>query len=190
MELACQDLVLHFNKKNLEDATIPMWVLKVKGRTMYVNHVECSVPWSTKETSQNPHTKGSIKIKNVLLSIDINNTARITTLTREDRNRLRSQLRGYTRLIWNRSVNADIQQYLQNGDIKHSPIRTFVGGCGSTYMVADIHKKSDVVALELTYYGKFRTLQPNEYYYTAYEDPKYVEDSDGYLPDDEDVDME
>jgi hypothetical protein len=47
-----------------------MWVLKVKGESYYVNHVECDAPWSTKETPDNPHTKGSIKIKNVDISID------------------------------------------------------------------------------------------------------------------------
>jgi hypothetical protein len=42
-----------------------MWILKTKGKTYYVNHVDSSVGWSTKETPDNPHTKGSIKFKNV-----------------------------------------------------------------------------------------------------------------------------
>jgi hypothetical protein len=42
-----------------------MWVLKAKGNTYYVKHVESIVGWSTKETPDNPHTKGSIKFKNV-----------------------------------------------------------------------------------------------------------------------------
>lgn len=42
-----------------------MWVLKVKGETHYVTHVtvEPGVGFSTKETPDNPHTKGSIKLK-------------------------------------------------------------------------------------------------------------------------------
>jgi hypothetical protein len=42
-----------------------MWVIKVKGQTHYVTHVEVqpSVGFSTKETPDNPHTKGSIKLK-------------------------------------------------------------------------------------------------------------------------------
>jgi hypothetical protein len=42
-----------------------MWVLKVKGETYYVSHVEVkpNVGFCTKETPNNPHTKGSIKIK-------------------------------------------------------------------------------------------------------------------------------
>ena len=46
-----------------------MWVLKTKGQTYYVKHVVCTKPWSTKETPENPHTKGAIKIKNADLEI-------------------------------------------------------------------------------------------------------------------------
>lgn len=50
---------------HLQDANIPMWVIKVKGETHYVNHVdvESGVGFSTKETPMNQHTKGSIKFK-------------------------------------------------------------------------------------------------------------------------------
>ena len=88
IEYACDDIVFHFNKKFLEDPTIPMWVLKFHGETFYVNHVDCNVHWSTKETGDNPHTKGSIKVKNVLLVIDPDNSATITQLTLIDRIRL------------------------------------------------------------------------------------------------------
>lgn len=42
-----------------------MWVLKVKGETHYVSHVtvEPGVGFQTKETPDNPHTKGAIKLK-------------------------------------------------------------------------------------------------------------------------------
>lgn len=42
-----------------------MWVIKHKGTTHYVDHVDVSegVGFSTKETPDNPHTKGSIKFK-------------------------------------------------------------------------------------------------------------------------------
>jgi hypothetical protein len=57
--------VFHFNKKHIEDPMIPMWVVKCRGDTYYVNHVDVSpgVGFSTKETPDNPHTKGSIKFK-------------------------------------------------------------------------------------------------------------------------------
>lgn len=52
-----------------------MWVLKMKGKTFYVNHVDANCPWSTKETPDNPSTKGSLKFKNCYVSIDENNNA-------------------------------------------------------------------------------------------------------------------
>jgi len=46
-----------------------MWVIKAKGQTFYVNHVEAQAPWSTKETPDNSHTKGALKFKKVSISI-------------------------------------------------------------------------------------------------------------------------
>lgn len=62
------EIVFHFNKKHLEDPNIPMWVIKSKGETFYVHHVDVDkgVGFSTKETPNNPHTKGSIKFKGAL----------------------------------------------------------------------------------------------------------------------------
>ena len=61
-------IIFHFNKAHLQDPSIPMWVLKHKGETYYVNHVEVEpgVGFKTKETPENPHTKGSIQIKGKL----------------------------------------------------------------------------------------------------------------------------
>jgi hypothetical protein len=62
------DIILHYNKKHSQDQRIPPWVIKYKGQTYYVNHVDVSkdVGFSTKETPDNPHTKGSIKFKGKL----------------------------------------------------------------------------------------------------------------------------
>lgn len=84
--------MFHFNKGHLTDPSIPMWVLKTKGESYYVNHVECNVPWSTKETPDNPSTKGSIKVKDCLLAIDDENTAILSQLTAEDRERLKKAI--------------------------------------------------------------------------------------------------
>ena len=92
--------MFHFNKAHLTDQTIPMWVLKFHGETYYVNHVECNVPWSTKETPDNPHTKGSIKVKDVLVTIDDDNNANLKQLTVFDKIRLRNQKLGITRIIF------------------------------------------------------------------------------------------
>ena len=56
-------IIFHFNKKFLEDSSIPMWIIKVKGETYYVDHINSKIGFSTKETPDNPSTKGSIKFK-------------------------------------------------------------------------------------------------------------------------------
>ncbi len=58
-------IIFHFNKAHLTDSSIPMWTIKHKGQSYYVNHIDVSpgVGFSTKETPDNPHTKGSIKFK-------------------------------------------------------------------------------------------------------------------------------
>ncbi len=63
-----EEIIFHFNKGHLQDPSIPMWVIKTKGQTHYVHHVnvEKGVGFSTKETPDNPNTKGSIKFKGIL----------------------------------------------------------------------------------------------------------------------------
>ena len=70
-------MVFHFNKASIADPNIPPWVLKTKGETYYVHHVTADAPWTTKETPDNPHTKGSLKFKNVDVVIDDDNCAEI-----------------------------------------------------------------------------------------------------------------
>ena len=67
--------MFHFNKKHLEDITIPMWVIKCRGDTYYVNHVDVApgVGFSTKETPEGK-TKGSIKFKAQLNIEEENNS--------------------------------------------------------------------------------------------------------------------
>jgi len=75
---ACKTVVFHFNKKHLEDNTIPMWVIKARGETWYVNHVSADIPWTTKESPDSNHTKGSIKFRNCQLTINEDNCAVIS----------------------------------------------------------------------------------------------------------------
>lgn len=65
-------VVFHYNKKHNEDSTIPTWVVKHKGETYYVNNIDSNVGFSTKETPDNDHTKGSILFKGIL-QIENNN---------------------------------------------------------------------------------------------------------------------
>ena len=185
IEYACKDVVFHFNKKHLEDETIPMWVLKTHGETFYVDHVEANMPWSTKETPDNPSTKGSIKFKEVLLQIDAENCARLSKLTVIDKIRLRNQKLGITRIMF--EPGTDIHRALQNNEVKHSPFKTISGACSTTFVICDILKKEDMTFFGLKYAGQFRILMPNEGYYLAYDNTKgkyidvdYMDPDTGY----------
>lgn len=57
---------LSYNKQHNLDTTIPPWIIKHKGTSYYVNHIESKLGFSTKETPLNEHTKGSIKFKGSL----------------------------------------------------------------------------------------------------------------------------
>ena len=173
IEYACKDVVFHFNKKHLEDETIPMWVLKTHGETFYVDHVESNMPWSTKETPDNSHTKGSIKVKDVLLTIDGENCARLSKLTVIDKIRLRNQKLGITRILFRPST--DIHKALQKNEVKHSPFKTVEGACTTSFVICDILKKEDMTFFGLKYAGQFRILMPNEGYYQFYDGKeKYI----------------
>jgi nitrate reductase beta subunit len=58
-----------------------MWVIKCKGETHYVNHVDVKpgVGFSTKETPDNPKTKGSIKFK-ANITIEENDGVKTATI--------------------------------------------------------------------------------------------------------------
>jgi hypothetical protein len=171
--------VFHFNKAHLTDQTIPMWVLKFHGETYYVNHVECNVPWSTKETPDNPSTKGSIKVKNCLLQIDENNEARISPITDVDKARIRNAKKGITRVTISGWGGNKLRELLKEKKIKHGPIKTIGGACTTTFYVTDIYNESDVTYLALMLTDTdFRKLMPNEGYYRMYDDPKYQGISD------------
>lgn len=172
--------MFHFNKKHIQDQSVPMWVLKTHGETFYVNHVECTIPWSTKETEDNPHTKGSIKIKNCLLKIDEENCASISTLTKIDEVRIKNQKLGITRVIVKEgSDNWKFREYLKNLKIKHGPIKSIGGACLSTFYITDILNKSQFSMIALAMSNtSFRILMPNESYYRYYDDPMHDIDLD------------
>lgn len=142
-----------------------MWVVKCKGESFYVNHVSCSLPWSTKETPDNTRTKGSIKLKECLLTIDDDNCAEITVLTPSDKVRLHNRERGITRIIFR---GFQFEGYLKEDNIKHSPFKRIAAGCGSTWTVCDILRETEMTLLAIKYPGQFRVLKENENYYRAY----------------------
>ena len=146
-----------------------MWVLKTHGETFYVNHVDCDIPWSTKETPDNSHTKGSIKVKEVLLRIDNDNCAKLSNLTIFDKIRLRNQKLGITRIIF--KPHSDMHKALIAKEFKHGPMKYISAPCSTTYLVCDLLVKSEFTFASLKY-KEFRQLMPNESYYQQYDDVK------------------
>lgn len=68
-------IVFHYNKAHTIDSTIPCWIVKHKGVTHYVHHLDSKVGFSTKETPDNPHTKGALQFKGKLSIIEKNGEA-------------------------------------------------------------------------------------------------------------------
>jgi len=158
-----------------------MWSLKTQGQTYYVNHVRCTLPWNTKETPDNPATKGAIKIKESMLVIDADNNATITELTLHDKVRLNNAKKNITRIVVSEKNNGGhkLSSLLKEKNIKHGSIKRIGGACTTTFYVTDIYNESDVTYLGLMLTDTdFRKLMPNEGYYRMYDDPKYQGTSD------------
>ena len=153
-----------------------MWIVKTHGETFYVNHVTADMPWSTKETPDNSHTKGSIKLKDCLLVINEDNEAVISQLTSADKIRLRNQRLGITRIIFH--YGGAMHRALKENEFKHSPFKNVSGGCGTSFVVCDLLKKDEATFAALKY--EFRILAANERYYQAYDTTGSYIDEDEY----------
>lgn len=164
-----KDLVFHFNKKHLEDPSIPMWVVKAHGVTFYVNHVTANVPWSTKETPDNPSTKGSIKFKKCKLTIDDDNNAILGELG------LKDLLLPTPKIVHARVISEHHNEFgkaVYTNELKHSIIKDVIGDCGSPFFICDLLDKDEVLLASLKYANQFRILSTNEKYYQDYENIK------------------
>lgn len=189
VELACKEAGFHFNKKHLEDPTVPMWIIMAKGKKYYVDHVEANLPWTTKETPDNVKTKGAIKFKDCLVTIGEDNCAKLTVLTKADEARIRNAERGITRIIT--SASSKLHTVLENHGIKFGPIKRTSGGCGSTFFITDIYDSEEVPLLLVAMSPYARICMPNEAYYHWYDDNTTpVPDNGAEYYDDEDEDEE
>jgi hypothetical protein len=65
-------IVFHYNKAHNANASIPTWIVKYKGQTYYVHHLDSKVGFSTKETPDSDHTKGSLLFKGKLKIVEQN----------------------------------------------------------------------------------------------------------------------
>jgi len=146
-----------------------MWVVKTHGETFYVDHVESQMPWSTKETPDNSHTKGSIKFKECLLTISPDNSATLSTLSIFDKIRLRNQKLGITRI---RFSSYAFEKHLTDpaNNIKYSPFKRIHGACSTAFTICDLLNKKQLPFLQIQFPGEFRVLAPNEEHYKAYDD--------------------
>jgi hypothetical protein len=72
----CRIIDFHFNKGSLEYPFLPMWTLKTKGKSFYINHIEANIPWSTRELPEGS-TRGMIRLRNGEITIDAEGTATI-----------------------------------------------------------------------------------------------------------------
>jgi hypothetical protein len=73
----CRNIDFHFNRGFLEYPFLPMWALKTKGMTFYINHIEANIPWSTRELPEGS-TRGMIRLKNGDIHIDAEGIAAVT----------------------------------------------------------------------------------------------------------------
>jgi hypothetical protein len=78
LELEGKNIDFHFNKASVEFDFIPMWVVKCRGKTFYVHHMDCQTGFSTRETPDHASTKGSLRVKRGTLSIDAQGSAVIS----------------------------------------------------------------------------------------------------------------
>ena len=147
-----------------------MWVLKSHGVTFYVNHVTANIPWTTKETPDNTHTKGSLKFKDCKLSIDRDNNATLGKLGLLDRKLPHPYIAN--RIL--ASNGGDFYRALKADEFRHSEIKYVRGGCGSSFIVCDLLDKNEALMAALKYSGKFRLLTPNEKYYFDYETSEVI----------------
>lgn len=164
----------------MQDDSVPMWIIKAKGETYYINHLDCSIPWTTKETPDNDHTKGSIKFKKCLITIDENNCATISQLTIEDEIRLLGH-EFKTRIIT--SAITKLQKALENSKIQHGPLKYITGGCSTRWVITEINPKHFTL-LGIAMSGTdLRILKPNENYYEWYDGKVELDDDDQYEDD-------
>lgn len=179
---SCKDVVFHFNKRHLEDETIPMWVIKSHGVTFYVNHVEADLAWTTKETPDNTHTKGSLKFRNCKLIINDDNTATITQLGLLDLNLPHPRI--IHRAIFRSGTR--FHQALKDGEFSHSEFKYVSGGCGTSWVICDLLVDQESTLATIKYASDFRFLSPNEAYYKAYNQKGvWLDEDDDYDDDDQ-----
>ena len=73
----CKNIDFHFNKGHIEFPFLPMWTIRAKGRSYYVQEVEFDVPCTTRERATGS-TKGVLRFTRGHVMIDNDGVAKIT----------------------------------------------------------------------------------------------------------------
>lgn len=73
----CRNVDFHYNKGAGEFPFLPMWTIRVKGKSYYVHEVNATVPWTTRER-ENGSTKGVLRFPKCSVYIDENGVAKIS----------------------------------------------------------------------------------------------------------------
>jgi hypothetical protein len=76
LEMTADRVDFHYNKGSNEFPFLPRWVLKAKGKSFYVDHIDAEIGWTTRELDTGS-TPGMIRFKKCMLSIS---EGRIATL--------------------------------------------------------------------------------------------------------------
>lgn len=71
----------HFNRGAIEFPFLPMWTLKTRGKTYYIQHLDASgVVMTTRETPEHPSTKGAIRFRRGRLTLNPDGTATLVSV--------------------------------------------------------------------------------------------------------------
>ena len=73
----CRAVDFHYNRGHSEFPFLPMWAIRVKGRSYYVEQVDSEVPWTTKGRNSGS-TKGVLRFPKCRVSINSDGIAKIT----------------------------------------------------------------------------------------------------------------
>jgi len=145
-----------------------MWVLKSRGKSYYIDHLEADLPFSTKETPDNPHTKGAIKFKNVHVTINEENVAQLRRATALDLQEQKEKDKPPIRVIADGVNLTKLTEVVKKFKIQHDPIKKYGGECRDDFFVFDLKRDQDFTLLSMATDVNIRLLNANEHYYTEY----------------------
>jgi hypothetical protein len=68
IEMEADRVDIFYNRASNEFSVLPRWVLKTRGKSFYIDHIDATVPWSTRELDAGP-TKGMLRFRKCKVAI-------------------------------------------------------------------------------------------------------------------------